>query len=151
MHKYLKLLLATTVSSMMLHQSAVAQTVTAQEPNSSEEENSEEEDGNPSSASFLTSPSLIPSSTSTGIEASAVYQAQTAGVNSQAATALGATALRTLSSGLTGTAKERAADLATRISVVDAYSNVEASNKLLGRRAINPAADLTTIVNSTLS
>ena len=151
MHKYLKLLLASTLSSMVLHESAVAQTVTAKEPTSSEEENSEGEDGNPSSASFLTSPSLIPSSTSTGIEAGAVYQAQTAGVNSQAATALGAAALRTLSSGLTGTVKERAADLATRISVVDAYSNVEASSNLLGRRAINSAADLTTIVNSTLS
>jgi hypothetical protein len=151
MHKYLKLLLTITISSMMLHQYAVAQTATSQEPNSSQEENSEEEDSNPSSASFLTSPSLIPSSISTGIEASAVYQAQTAGVNSQTATALGATSLRTLSSGLTGTAKERAVDLATRINVVDAYSNVEASNKLLGRRAINPAADLATIVNSTLS
>lgn len=151
MHNYLKLLLATTLSSMMFLQSAVAQTVTEQEPNSSEKENSEEDDGTPSSASFLTSPSLIPSSTSTGIEAGAVYQAQIAGVDSQAATALGATALKILSSGLTGTAKERAADLATRISVVDAYSNVEASSSLIGRRAINPAADLTTIVNSTLS
>jgi hypothetical protein len=141
MPKYLKLLLLSALSSGLFSTSINAKEIDS-------EQTEEEEDQE--IVNQLTLPSVVPSTISSGIESNTLIQLSSSGINSSAAAALGTANLRLITSKLSGTAAERSAQLKTYVDVIDAYSNADNTQRS-GRRAINSTADLSTIVNSTVT
>ena len=141
MSKYLKLLLLTALSCGL-----IATSINAKEDDSDQ---NEEEEGQ-EIVNQLTLPTVVPSTISSGIESNTLIQLSSSGINSSAAAALGTANLRLITSKLSGTAAERSAQLKTYVDVIDAYSNADNTQRS-GRRAINSTADLSTIVNSTVT
>ncbi len=126
--------------------------INAQESASDESEESSEEQEDKEIINQITLPPTVPAPISSGIESNTLIQLSSSGVDSTAAATLGVANLRLITDKLTATtAAERATQLKTYINVIDAYSNVASDSSTVGRRAINPSADLSTIVNSTVT
>jgi hypothetical protein len=117
----------------------------AQDSKSEDKELSKEEEA---IEKLLTLPTTIAPSTSSAIESNDFVRAQSApGIDAATVSALGTSGLNTLISQTSGDAATRATQLKTLINLVDVYSNVDDSG-LVGRRAIDATADLTSIVSS---
>ena len=126
--------------------------INAQETASDESKESSEEKEDEEIINQITLPPIVPAPISSGIESNTLIQLSSSGVDTTAAATLGAANLRLITNKLTATtAAERATQLNTYINVIDAYSNVASDSSTVGRRAINPSADLSTIVNSTVT
>jgi hypothetical protein len=126
--------------------------INAQESASDESKESSEEKEDEEIINQITLPPIVPAPISSGIESNTLIQLSSSGVDTTAAATLGAANLRLITNKLTATtAAERATQLNTYINVIDAYSNVASDSSTVGRRAINPSADLSTIVNSTVT
>jgi hypothetical protein len=139
MLKYLKSLVSIAVFS------AFVPLTHAQESKSEDKELSKEEEA---IEKLLTLPSTIAPSTSSAIESNDFVRAQSApGIDAATVSALGTSGLNTLISQTSGDAATRATQLKTLINLVDVYSNVDDSG-LVGRRAIDATADLTSIISS---
>jgi hypothetical protein len=126
--------------------------INAQQTASDESKESSEEKEDEEIINQITLPPTVPAPISSGIESNTLIQLSSSGVDTTAAATLGAANLRLITNKLTATtAAERATQLNTYINVIDAYSNVASDSSTVGRRAINPSADLSTIVNSTVT
>ena len=147
MSNYLKLLL---ISAAFFAYPALH--INAQDTASDESDESSDEKEDEEIINQITLPPTIPAPISSGIESNTLIQLSSSGIDTTAAATLGAANLRLITNKLTATtAAERATQLKTYINVIDAYSNVESDSSTVGRRAINPSADLSTIVNSTVT
>ena len=117
----------------------------AQDSKSEDKELSKEEEA---AEKLLTLPSVLAPSAASAIESNSIIQAQSiSGIDSATAAALGSAGLSALTSQLSGNAATRATQLKTLVSLVEVFSNA-ADASLVGRRAIDPTADLTNIINS---
>ena len=178
MSKYLKLIIFYTVffSFAVFSFSANAQNADQNQAEEEEKEEEEEEEA----IKTITTPNLVPAAelsgiesnaivnflrnpnrgtlsieaasiiTNSGISASARNAIGSSGVASAEIISLGSSNIKLLASKLTGSAAQQATQFKTIVSVVDAYSNTT-DTSLVGRRAIAPTADISTIVTSTIN
>ena len=117
----------------------------AQDSKSNDKELSKEEE---EVEKQLTLPSIIVPSAPSAIESNSIIQAQSiSGIDSTTAAALGTAGLSALTSQLSGDSATRATQLKTLVSLVEVFSNA-ADASLVGRRAIDPTADLTKVITS---
>ena len=117
----------------------------AQDSKSEDKELSKEEEA---AEKLLTLPSVLTPSAASAIESNSIIQAQSiSGIDSATAAALGSSGLSALTSQLSGNAATRATQLKAVVSLVEVFSNA-ADASLVGRRAIDPTADLTKVISS---
>ena len=96
----------------------------------------------------LTLPSILAPSAPSAIESNSIIQAQSiSGIDSTTAAALGTAGISALTSQLSGDTATRATQLKTLVNLVEVFSNA-ADASLVGRRAIDPTADLTKVITS---
>ncbi len=175
MSKYLKLIIFYTVFSSFAVFSFSANAQNSDQNQAEEEEEEEEE-----AIKTITTPNLVPAAelsgiesnaivnflrnpnrgtlsieaasiiTNSGISASARNAIGSSGVASAEIISLGSSNINLLASKLTGSAAQQATQFKTIVNVVDAYSNTT-DTSLVGRRAIAPTADISTIVTSTIN